>query len=98
MHRKITATASARKEEQTERHSKCTNVQSINFEDGDYVLVRCPQPQKVCKALTDPVDKRKNRHGSFEKQTASTDALKKEDVAEILQKNSRRLNYLKLYA
>ena len=49
MHRKVAATANARREEQTRRHNKSTNVRSINFEVGDYVLVGCPQPQKVNK-------------------------------------------------
>ena len=49
MHRKVAATANARREEQTRRHNKSTNVRSINFDVGDYVLVGCPQPQKVNK-------------------------------------------------
>ena len=31
MHRKVTASANARKEEQTRRNNKSTNVQSMNF-------------------------------------------------------------------
>ena len=49
MYRKVASTANARREEQTRRYNKSTNLRSINFEVGDYVLVGCPKPQKVNK-------------------------------------------------
>ena len=49
MHRDVAKASSAKRAAQIERHNKATNVRSVNFDVGDFVLIGCPQPQKVNK-------------------------------------------------
>ena len=49
MHRRVTQTAQAKRATEIARHNKATNVTNINFDVGDFVLIGCPQPQKVNK-------------------------------------------------
>ena len=49
MHRRVSAASQAKRAAEIERHNKATNVTVINFDIGDFVLIGCPQPQKVNK-------------------------------------------------
>ena len=49
MHRSVSAASQENRAAEIERHNKATNSTAINFDVGDFVLIRCPQPQKLNK-------------------------------------------------
>lgn len=52
MHRTITNNSKKRRQKAVDLHNSRTNVQKINFCEGDYVLIGCPQPNKKSHKLT----------------------------------------------
>ena len=49
MHKSVTLAASKARAGAVARHNAKTNVHTVNFSPGDYVLVGCPQPHKQNK-------------------------------------------------
>ena len=49
MHRRVSTASQAKRAAEIARHNKATNITAINFDAGDFVLIGCPQPQKVNK-------------------------------------------------
>ena len=49
MNRRVYTASQAKRAAEIARHNKATNVTAINFDAGDFVLIGCPQPQKVNK-------------------------------------------------
>ena len=49
MHRRVSPASQSKRAAEIARHNKATNVTAINFDAGDFVLIGCPQPQKVNK-------------------------------------------------
>ena len=49
MHCRVYTASQAKRAAEIARHNKATNVTAINFDDGEFVLISVPTPQKVNK-------------------------------------------------